>query len=167
MGQDHWELLVDMSHLHTLPCLCFWNKQTGVLRPLCFSLQWTEILISWLSSQTEMTLCVSTSTTSQGPFSTWSETPNQVRTKRKKNLPPKRPKNNCANQSWLEGESQRLLFPQASRSTVRSSEISRYHPMVSSTPTSAALVSSTRLWEWGWWSARRISPSSRTGSGSR
>lgn len=42
-------------------------------------LQWTAILILWLSCQREKTPCVSTSTTNLEPFSTWSETPNQVR----------------------------------------------------------------------------------------
>lgn len=38
-----------------------------------------EILISWLSSLTETTLCASTSMTNQELFSTWSETLYQVR----------------------------------------------------------------------------------------
>lgn len=41
-----------------------------------------EILISWLSSLTETTLCASTSMTNQELFSTWSETPYQVRLER-------------------------------------------------------------------------------------
>lgn len=87
---------VDMNHLHKLPHVSFLNKQTDVLRPLCLSLQWMEILTSWLSSQTEMTLCVSTSTASRGPFSTWSETLNQVRTKRKSQQQPLRePRHSC------------------------------------------------------------------------
>lgn len=85
--------------------------------------------------------------------------------------------NNCVNLDtavhqqistcWVERDSRRLLFPQVSWSTVRSSEISRSHLMVSSTPTSAALPSSTRRWGWGWRSAHTTSPSFRTGSGSR
>lgn len=114
-----------------------------------------EILISWLSSLTETTLCASTSMTNQELFSTWSETPYQVRLEQ-----------HLLYCSHCLCRFLRLVFVQVFWSMARLLETRKSPLTVSLTRTFTALASPTGLWGWGWRWTQSSSQCTRTARGS-